>query len=257
MIMEWYHLTKNQFHSLQGKTIAAINFSSTEQHASHLPVGTDRIIGEEILAEAAKRAKSTVVVMPSVCYGYSPHHRFAQGYVTIAQKTLIDFCKDICRCVYENGFRSLAILNSHGGNMPALHCAVNEIGEEYENSFSVALFRYWELIVKEISEVRESAMGGMGHAGEFETSLMMHLHPELVASDLIKECPVAKGDPYYEPGLMGKKKYSTFVSFNKYNPDGNLGQPHLANPEKGRVLFESAVRAVADFLDFWCERNQK
>lgn len=252
MMIKWYELTKNQFSEYKANSVVAINFSSTEQHSNYLPVGTDGILGEAVLFEAARRAKSNVVVMPSVYYGYSPHHKFAPGYVTIDQSTLVSNCKDIGKCVYENGFKKLVLLNSHGGNMAYLQFAVNELGEKYENLMEVALFKYWDLISSEIAQARESAIGGMGHACEFETSMMMYLRPELVDRNAIIESPPAKGDPYYEPGLLGRKKYSKFVSFNKYNPNGNLGQEQYASAEKGKIFYEAAASAAADFFDFWC-----
>src|SRR5665647_1835395 len=248
MIIKWYELTKNQFSEYTNNSVVAINFSSTEQHSNYLPVGTDGILGESVLFEAARRAKSNVVVMPSVYYGYSPHHRFAPGYVTIDQSTLVSYCKDICKCVCENGFKKLVLLNSHGGNQAYLQSAVNEVGEKYENIIDVALVRYWDLISDEIARIRDSKLGGMGHACEFETSIMMHLRPELVISDLITDCPPAKGDRYFEAGLVGKKKYVKFQSFNKYNPNGHVGQAHLASKEKGKQFFESAANAAAEFL---------
>ncbi len=102
MIVHWTELTKDQFGELKESSVVAVNFSSTEQHSNHLPVGTDGYIGEAVLLEAARRARSTVVVMPSVRYGYSPHHRFAPGYVTLGQDVLTA-CAGTCGCVADNG----------------------------------------------------------------------------------------------------------------------------------------------------------
>ena len=251
IILHWIDLTKNQFDGLKKSALVAVNFSSTEQHSNHLPVGTDGFIGEAVLTEAARRAKATVVVMPSVRYGYSPHHKFAPGFVTLRQRVLTDLCRDLCGCVAANGFRKMAIMNSHGGNTPALHSALNEVGEEYEGKLDLALFTHWDLIGDAIARVRESAIGGTSHAGEFETSLMMHLRPDLVVPGLIEECAPAPSDLYNETDLAGSKKYISFYSFNRFNASGHVGQPHLASPEKGKLFFEEAVNATAEFLDFW------
>jgi creatinine amidohydrolase len=121
----------------------------------------------------------------------------------------------------------------------------------------VALIKYWDLIDDRIAQVRETTMGGMGHAGEFETSMMMYLHPELVNRKAIAECPPAKGDPYYQADLIGKKRYGKFISFDKYDKNGNLGQAQFANAEKGKVFFEAAANAVARFFDFWCSNTEE
>ncbi|GAB1427276.1 creatininase family protein [Aminivibrio sp.] len=250
MILHWTELTKNQFDDLRESAVVAANFSSTEQHSNHLPVGTDGYIGEEVLTEAARRAKHTVVLMPPVRYGYSPHHKFAPGYVTLRQRVLTDLCKDLCGCAAANGFRKMAVMNSHGGNTAALHSAVNEVGEEYEGKLDLALFTYWDLIGDALARVRESPIGGTSHGGEFETSLMMHLRPDLVVPSLIEECDPAPSDPYNEIDLAGKKKYISFYTFNRFNASGHVGQPHLATPEKGKIFFEEAAQAAAEFLDF-------
>lgn len=253
MILHWSELTKNQFDEITNTSVVAVNFSSTEQHSNHLPVGTDGMIGEAVLEEGAKRAAGAVVVMPPVRYGYSPHHKFAPGYLTLRQRILTELCVDLCESAAGNGFKKMVILNSHGGNRPALHSALNEVGEAFEGRLNLAMVTYWDLIQDAIAKVRTSSLGGIYHAGEFETSLMMHLRPDLVREDLIEECPPAPSDPYNDTDMAGKKTYASFFSFNKFNSSGHGGQPHLAAAEKGKAFFEAAADGVAKFLDFWLE----
>jgi creatinine amidohydrolase len=249
MLVRWDELTKDQFEQYRDTATVAINFASTEQHSRHLPVGTDAIIGGAVLEEAARLAMSPVVVLPQVRYGYSPHHRFAPGYVTISQKTLVSYARDICQSVHENGFKRMFMVNSHGGNQVYLTAVVNEIGEEYGDSFSLMELRYWDIASSRIMEIRDSAMGGAAHAGEFETSMIMHLRPELVQADTIVECDPVPGDPWFQMDLLGSKKYFKFSNFNKYNPEGHVGQPHLASAEKGRLFFEAVTEELAGFFD--------
>ncbi len=251
MLIRWYELTKDEFEPYKSNAVVAINFASTEQHSTFLPVGTDGFLGESVLLEGARGAKGNVLVLPNVYYGYSPHHRFAPGYVTIGQSTLIAYARDLCASVAEQGFRKMVIVNSHGGNQSYLSCVVNEIGEKYENTFRLVELKYWDLIAETIAEYRESSPGGMGHACEFETSLMMYLRPDLVSKDKIFECEAPAGDPWYQPGFFTQKKYIKFESFNKYNENGNIGQPHLATAEKGRLFFEAAAGKLAEFFDYF------
>lgn len=253
MIIKWNELNKNSFAKFRNNSVAVINFASTEQHANHLPVGTDVFLGEAVLTEAASRAKSNVIVLPQVCYGYSPHHTFADGYITISQPTLIQYAKDIVKSIYNNQFKKIILVNSHGGNSTYLQAATNEIGEEYED-LSLAVLKYWDLISDVIAENRESETGGMGHAGEFETSVIMYLYPHLVNYDCIECCPPAKGNCYYKVDLVGGKKvYYRFIKFNKYNENGNIGQAHLATREKGELFFNAAAEKLAEFFDYFVE----
>lgn len=253
MLFKWYELNKDEFEQYKSNAVVAINFASTEQHSTYLPVGTDGFLGESVLLEGARKAKGNVLVLPNVYYGYSPHHRFAPGYLTIGQSTLIAYARDICACVADQGFRKMAIVNSHGGNQSYLSCVVNEVGEEYENTLQLVEFKYWDLISETIAKYRESSAGGMGHACEFETSIMMYLRPDLVRKDKIFVCEAPVGDEWYQPGLISKKKYYKFQSFNKYNENGNIGQPHLATAEKGKLFFDAATDRLAEFFDYFAE----
>ncbi len=251
MLIHWNELSKDQFKRYRDTATVAINFASTEQHSRHLPVGTDAILGKAVLEEAARLAASPMLVLPQACYGYSPHHRFAPGYVTISQNTLISHARDICKSVYENGFKRMFLVNSHGGNQVYLSAVINEIGEEYGEKFSLMELRYWDVAGPRIMEIRDSALGGTGHACEFETSMMMHLRPDLVQADKIAECPPVPGDPWFQMDLLGFKKYLKFSNFNIYNPDGHVGQPHLATAEKGRLFFEAVTEELAKFFDYF------
>ena len=254
MLTRWETLTKNDFESKTG-SIAAICFSSIEQHASHLPVGTDSLLGRAVAEQAAEQAACEVVLLPQVCYGYSPHHTFAKGYITIQQRVLIDYAKNIARCVYENGFRKLVMINAHGGNRTYLAAAVNELGEELPDLDAVFL-QYWDLASDTIAKVRRSPQGGMGHAGEFETGLMMHLHPQLVRQEDLQSVPPVEKEAYYAIDLLhARKQYYRFVPFNHYNQDGMIGQPQLASAENGKIFFESAVSALAAFLDYFAQKG--
>lgn len=255
MLLRWDHLNKNEFIPYCGRAAVAINFASTEQHSAHLPVGTDAIIGRAVLDAAAEKAACPVIVLPQVCFGYSPHHRFANGYITISQRTLVEYAKDICRCVHENGFGRMFLVNSHGGNQVFLSAVVNEIGEQYENTFSLVALRYWDLAAARIAQIRQSPIGGTGHAGEFETSVMMHLASELVQADRIVPCPPVSGDPWYQMDLLGSKKYVKFASFNRYHPEGQVGQPQLATAEKGKLFFEAAVDGLAELFEHFAQEN--
>ncbi len=94
----------------------------------------------------------------------------------------------------------------------------------------------------------------MGHCGEFETSVMLYLYPDLVRKDEIFVCEAPQGDEWYQPGLFTKKKYIKFESFNKYNEKGNIGQPHLATAEKGKLFFEAATDKLAEFFDYFAKQ---
>lgn len=251
MLIKWGELNYNEFNQYRKSASVVINFASMEQHSLHLPVGTDAIIGKAVTEQAAQLSSSPNLLLPQVCYGYSPHHRFAPGYITISQSTLVEYAYEICESVIQNGFRQLFIVNSHGGNQAYLSTVVNEIGEKYGNKFSLIELCYWDIAGDRIKEIRETTLGGTGHAGEFETSIMMHLYPELVREEMIVESPLVPGDPWFQRDLTGYKKYQKFTNFNEVNPEGHVGQPHRANPKKGELFFQSVTEELAKFIDYF------
>ena len=149
-----------------------------------------------VLQKAAELAKTELLLLPQICYGFAPHHCFAGGTVTISQATLIAYLADICRSVHANGFKRLFIVNSHGGNQVYLSGVINQIGPEIGKELSVLGVLYWNLADKQIKQIRESPVGGMSHACEFETSLMMYLQPQLVKTGRIPVSDPAPSDPW-------------------------------------------------------------
>jgi len=255
MLIKWNELNKNQYEAYVAHAYVAINIASTEQHSCHLPTGTDAIIGEAILEAAAAQSKADVIVLPQVCFGNSPHHRFAKGYITIPQYVLVEYVKAICQSVYGSGFKRIFLVNSHGGNQAFLSVAVNEVGMQLDGKLDVIALQYWDLAKQRISEIRESAIGGMCHAGELETSVMMYLAPELVDTNSITECAPAPSNPWNELDLIGVKKYFRYSSFNIFNDDGNIGQPHMATLEKGKLFFDAAVDGLTVFFDYFMDHH--
>jgi len=106
---------------------------------------------------------------------------------------MIALLRDIATSVLDNGFDAILFLNGHCGNMSLIGTAVTKIGQEFPTAQVLGL-TYFQLAEPFIDEIRESATGGMAHGGEFETSLMLHLRPELVQTDRAEATSME--DPY-------------------------------------------------------------
>lgn len=246
--MEWYKTCAPDF--LFEDTVGLLSVGSCEQHSDYLPAGTDGYIGYSIAKAAAKTCRARTLLLPPQTVGYSPHHREFKGYLTLSQKTMFRYYLEICRSAFEQGLEKLLILNSHGGNQSCLQTVVNELGAKY--NYRCILVRYWDLVADLVSEIRSSGEGGMGHAGEFETSLMLYLYPELVKEEAGENYKPAEGNFYYSPDMFAHNRIYQYKPFCEYSAQGNIGQPQLADREKGRIIFERAVKAIADLIDFYC-----
>lgn len=247
MLTHWNEI--NAFDFEPAGAVAVLCVGSCEQHSLHLPLGTDAMLVEGVAEDAAKLARTRVVLLPVQKIGYSPHHRGFKGCITLSQETMFRYYLELCRCVYDNGFEKLLIVNGHGGNQSCLQTVVNELGAT--GCRQALLLRYWDLIGDKIAALRDSAAGGMGHAGEFETSAMLYYRPKLVQKDRIKEYPPAEGNRYHGPDLFAKNSVYQYKCFEEYSKDGNVGQPHFASAEKGRMFAEHAAQALAELIDYF------
>lgn len=241
----WYERTASDL--CLENCVGLLSVGSCEQHSHHLPVGTDGFLGWRLVQAAANRAACDTILLPPQFIGYSPHHRAWKGYLTLTQQTMFSYYLELCRCAFDNGLQKLIIVNAHGGNQSCLQTVVNELGAQF--GYRAILVRYWDLISDEVAAIRQSGPGGMGHAGEFETSLMQYLYPELVQEHRILQQPPATGNAYHHPDMFAKNTVYQYKPFDEYSADGNVGQPQFASSREGAALFDAAADALAKLID--------
>ncbi|WP_137286330.1 creatininase family protein [Halorussus salinisoli] len=231
-------------------SIVVVPVGSVEQHGHHLPVATDSILAEAVGTEGASRAAADdvpVLVTPPVWTGYSPHHLPFGGTITVEHGTLVTLLEEVADAVLENDFDAVLLLNGHGGNASLIESATSTIGVGHPDTEVLGL-TYFDLAETFIDDVRESDPGGMAHGGEFETSLLLDLHPELVREGRIEG---SLSDETYQRAavdLFGTGPLSVYRSFDEYSESGAIGAPELASAEKGAEIFDRLADEVADLL---------
>lgn len=255
MLLMWNELTTCEMDKLNKQdAVAVLVVGSCEQHACHLPLGTDTILGDAIVKAAAEKATGAIVMLPSVPYGFSKHHMDFSGTVSLEQSELATLVGTIFKMVHDTGFDKLAVINAHGGNSAALHYALNELGSEY--GIKLIFVKYWDFAAEYIaSHWRETPLGGIGHAGEMETALMMQVAPELVRQEKIIDYQLPKGgNGWFHSDMFAKNSVVMYNNFNIYSPDGNVGMAQYASADKGKLLFDYCTDRLAEFLDgFWVD----
>jgi creatinine amidohydrolase len=231
------------------RTVALVPVAALEQHGPHLPLDTDAFLVTSVVEAAAERARAEgpVLALPTIFAGSSEHHMAFAGTVTLRPETLAAVVRDICLSLTRNGFRRVLIVNGHGGNRAVLAAAVQSVGGE--TRASVSTLDYWRLAAEAVAELRESPAGGMAHACEFETSLMLHLRPEAVRTELIaREIPEPRVSlerlDLFQTGAL-----TVHWSTDDLSTSGVLGAPDLATPEKGRAFFEACVSGLAGLIE--------
>jgi creatinine amidohydrolase len=231
------------------RTVALIPVAALEQHGPHLPLDTDAFLVTRVVEAAAKRARAgePVLVTPTIFAGSSEHHMEFAGTVSLRPETLAAVVRDVCSSLARHGFRRLLIVNGHGGNRAVLAGAVQSLG--FEAPVCLSTLDYWTLAADVVAKLRESPAGGMAHACEFETSLMLHLRPESVRMELIaREIPEPRFSlerlDLFRQGPLGAN-WST----HELSTSGVLGAPDLATAEKGRAFFEACVSGLAGLIE--------
>ncbi|WP_129115919.1 creatininase family protein [Halegenticoccus tardaugens] len=237
-------------------SVLVIPVGSIEQHGEHLPVMTDTLLANSVAIAAAKRVVDDipVLVTPSVRPGYSPHHLSFGGTLSASFEALLNLLRDTANTGLSNGFDALVLVNGHGGNTPLINAAVSEIGATHSETEILGL-TYFELVADLVEKVRQSDVGGMAHGGEFETSMMLHLFPELVDTE---EMPATYWDEHYDLGgkdLVSGGPLSVYRTFDEYSDSGAVGDPSLADESTGKQLFDGTTQALADLLTEVHEQN--
>lgn len=224
------HDTRSEFDS-RSCTTAVLPVGAVEQHGTHLPFGTDIMLAEAIAKPIAQTLDA--YLLPAIAISASIEHRQAKGTVYLRAETLARVIGDIAASLHDSGFRRLVIVNFHGGNW-VLKPAIRELNCDLA-PFRAVLINP-ELPAVEAKQIFEHPVGDI-HGGEFETSLMLHLHPEAVRT-LPRE-----GSRTFPP-----QPFLDYFDSTQLTEIGYWGWPEAATAEKGRRAFDALVSAGLRFI---------
>jgi len=216
--------------------IALLAVGSTETHGPHLPFSTDTYVAYEIARAVAKRVGNAFVV-PPLFFGMSEHYRQGPFYISLKPENLISVLDDIFDSIYSNNIRKIVVINGHDGNIAPLEVAGRNFKVAHKDVVIAVLEKWWELPGKLIKEGLFEVWDGLGHAGEGETSICLHLFGDLVRME------EAEGRVPYLPANLDLK-----WDFSELTDTVATGDPKKATAEKGRKMMEVVVEAVVSFI---------
>jgi len=225
-------------------TVIVVPVGATEQHGGHLPVEVDWRMAQTVAEAACQKATEAgtpALATPPIWTGYSPHHMDFPGTVTLSAATFTSVVRDVAKSLWHHGFRKILFLNGHGGNMHLLRAAVQQL--RFEDGVRAAAGSYWDFARDYIQQWRQSPLGGINHACEMETSLMLAVRPELV--DMTKARNAihpAGGD------LAALGPVTQAWSFAELSQDGILGAAAMGDGSRGQALLDAIVAAVAQYI---------
>lgn len=232
MIIE--ELTMPEFTAGLEKTrTVLIPFGSTEEHGSHLPLNTDTLHAVEVGRRIAERRP--IFIAPPVPYGVCRSTGDHPGTLSISTTTLRALAIDIVSSLYRHGLRNFILLTGHAGGTHT--STLIDAGEEM-------LQRHADLRIAVLTEFMLASREGKGiietpddaHAGEIETSRLLHSHPQLV-----KGCG-EREYPSFPKGILVRDK-------RRFWPGGVWGDPTKATAEKGARLEKAVVDALGRLID--------
>ena len=219
-----------------------IPLAALEQHGAHLPVFTDSMLLGEIVRRSATRLQTEALFAPLMWLGNSDHHLDFSGTLSAAPRVYLDLLNGLAENFVQHGFRRLVFLNGHGGNDVPGKQAVFELRQRHRLRRDVLFLfaTYWNLGSRPKEVDHTLSQDEIGHACEWETSMMLRLGPHLVG-EYQQAAPVEFGTPF-TPATRGWITRERTTS-------GHIGQPNLASPEKGETLFRLFTDDVVSFLE--------
>jgi creatinine amidohydrolase len=210
--------------------------AACEQHGPHLPVFTDSILCGAVADGVEAALRDRVLLLPVLWLGASEHHLPFGGTLTATLPTYETMLVELLRPLLRDGFRRVLILNGHGGNIDPLRIALRRLDVEFPGAILTGA-AYWDLAEAELAALCRGPRKVMGHACELETSMMLHLRPDLVRIDQVAD------DPDDAPeGLRGTLWARDFARRTHH---GAVGHPEAATAESGRAMLDAAIARAA------------
>ena len=215
---------------------------STEQHGTHLVTGFDLASAQAVCDRAAERCPRDVALLPGLPFGSSDHWLPLGATWSLSPTTLASLVGDVARSAAAAGFQRLTIVNGHAGNIGP---AVTAVGGLVADTTVVEFLSYWTLVDPErIKALSPSDGGGVGHAGEVETSIALYLGG--LAVDERLPAPAGKelseGPGSSDPIIRAPRPLIEA-------PSGVYGNPTTATRELGELMIETAADRLAAHLN--------
>jgi creatinine amidohydrolase len=239
--------------------VCVIPCGAVEQHGHHLPLDVDIVCPTAIARGAGQQVPGQMLVLPTVCYGYTGHVMDFPGTINNDTQHFIEHVLDITRSLAYHGFKKIYLLNGHGSNMPNLDLVARRTN--LETDAECLLSAWWQLLTVDpdfLPGWRESHFpGGCSHAGELETSVYLHLDRDNVREDKIQSGTISFNDeesPYLYTDLFGVGAAALTSWTSSYSETGVLGDAEAATAEKGKAAYEEAVSQLVDIVNWFKER---
>ncbi|HCG02077.1 MAG TPA: creatininase [Chloroflexi bacterium] len=240
-------MTRTEAVEAASKCLLVIPLGATEQHGPHLPVGTDTMLVETIAERAALAAGNSfsIVLGPTLPFGSSAHHVRFGGTLSVTTASYYRVLMDLGRSAAACGFRQVFFLNGHGGNHELAQLAARDLA--LEHPLAVGTGSWWAMAYDALIEAGIPSIRNIpGHAGGFETAVMMAM-----ARHLVREPRPARAHDRRDSPTP-RADYRTEVHGSWEAIDGFTDSPADASVDLGSLFLTVAVvKVAADLASFY------
>ena len=245
--------------AVQSGQVCVVPCGAVEQHGHHLPLDVDLVCPTGIAHGAGRQIPDRMLVLPIVAYGYTGHVMDFPGTINNDFEHFMHHVLDITKSLAYHGFKKIILLNGHGSNMPNLDLVARRTN--LETDAECVLVGWWNLLTVDkdfLPSWRESKFpGGCAHAGELETSLYLYLDGDNVRKDKIQSGVIRfneENSPFHWVDLFAQGPATVVSWTSSYSETGVLGDAELATEDKGRRVYEEAVKQLVAFIAWFKDR---
>ncbi len=247
MLTNFYEdLSSTEIKRISKKTVLIFPFSSIEQHGSHLPINTDKKILEGILSKFNdKYSSNKYLIMPQIYFGSASEHRYYDGTISLNSIDFIKYSLKIIEQFCEKKFKNIFLLNSHGGQISH----IDVIGKELKAKYNITIVKGTYFLFDDFKGIISKKEKEYGyHGGEFETSLMLYLYPELVKLNKITTYEYSTDFKSKNIITLEKNIKKSWLT-EEISKSGIIGNPIKANETKGRKIVEKVINYINKIIN--------
>jgi creatinine amidohydrolase len=226
---------------LSKESIVVLPLGAIEQHGPHLPLNTDFVVADAVSRAAVDKfgAETNAWLLPTLPFTKSNEHAWAAGTMWLSATTMMAVIDDIGRCVASTPAKKIMFINGHGGNSALMAMMNRELRLKYGLQTFLA---HPHMPADQGGSSAESELGMGVHGGVDETSVMLHLRPDLVDMSLaVRRVP--EGLAKNEQVKFGGRVAFGWLS-NDFFPEGHIGDPTGASADLGARMFSGAVESL-------------
>jgi len=246
----WWDLTTQDFAGLDaGRMVAILPVGAVEQHGPHLPVRVDAAINAGIMARAVELMPPDypALVLPMLPVGKSDEHLAFPGTLTLSHETLGRVWYELGECVHRAGIRKILFLNSHGGQPQLLEIVCRDLRVKL-GMFAVSVMWPRLIDMNGLFDADENRHGI--HGGQSETSVMLHLHPDLVEMNRAENFVPLSVQIERESDILSPEGGARFGwQAQDLHPKGACGDASKATAELGKLTVERAAARLLVLID--------